>query len=218
MTPLPILASFFSGQNLACVRGERLVFADLSFTLEPGEALLLLGPNGSGKSSFLRILAGLSRPAAGELCWKGRPIDEAPERYTASVRYVGHQDAIKPALSIAETLFFWGSLYGIEQSELVFSTARAMTYFGLSALADTQGRLLSAGQKRRVNLARLLVGTAALWLLDEPATALDQESIMALGKSIAAHRARGGIVILSTHMVVDLPQARRLDMRDFSCH
>ncbi len=203
---------------MACVRGERLVFAGLSFTLEPSEALLLLGPNGSGKSSFLRILAGLSRPAAGELCWKGRPIDEAPERYTDSVRYVGHLDAIKPALSIAETLFFWGSLSGIKQPKIAKSTARAMTYFGLSALADTPGRLLSAGQKRRVNLARLLVGTADLWLLDEPATALDQESIMALGKIIAAHRAMGGMVILSTHMVVDLPQASRLDMRDFSCH
>lgn len=208
----------FSGQNLACLRGERLVFTGLSFTLEPSEALLLLGPNGSGKSSLLRLIAGLSRPAAGNLYWKGRPIDEAPELYTASVRYVGHRDAIKPALSIAETLIFWGSMSDIKQSQIAECTARAMTYFGLSALADTPGRLLSAGQKRRVNLARLLVGAADLWLLDEPATALDQGSIMVLRRIIAAHRARGGMVILSTHMAVDLPKSRRLDMRDFVCY
>ncbi|VBB68685.1 ABC transporter involved in cytochrome c biogenesis, ATPase component CcmA [invertebrate metagenome] len=193
-----------------------MVFASLSFTLEPSESLLLLGPNGSGKSSLLRLLAGLSRPATGELYWKGRPIDDAPERYTAAVRYVGHLDAIKPALSVAEALVFWGGLAGLGQQQVAEATARALTCFGLSAFADTPGRLLSAGQKRRVNLARLLLDTADLWLLDEPATALDQDSITALGNIIAAHRARGGMVILSTHMIVDLPQARQLDMRDFA--
>ena len=191
------------------------MFAGLSFTLKPSDALVLTGPNGSGKSSLLRILAGLSRPATGALCWKGRPISEVPELYTAAVRYVGHLDAIKPALSIAETLVFWGGMAGLQSSQVVEVTAQAMREFGLSALADTPGRLLSAGQKRRVNLARLLVGTTDLWLLDEPAIALDKVSIMALGRIIAEHRARGGMVILSTHMVVDLPHARRLDMRDF---
>ena len=208
--------SCLSGKNLACVRGERVVFSGLSFTLKPSEALLLLGPNGSGKSSFLRLLAGLSRPAAGDLCWNGRPIDDAPERYAASLCYIGHLDAIKPALSITETLTFWASMSGIKPSQIVKHTARAMTYFGLSTLADTPGRLLSAGQKRRVKLARLLVGTADLWLLDEPATALDQGSIMVLERIMAAHRARGGLVILATHMVVDLPYARKLYMRDFA--
>lgn len=206
----------FSGQDLACRRGERVVFARLSFALEPGEAILLVGPNGSGKSSFLRLLAGLSYPAAGGLFRKEQPISKEPETHAALLRYVGHLDAINPVLSVAESLVFWGELVGLSQRRAEVATTEAIGCFGLESLADTPGRLLSAGQKRQVNLARLLLGTSDLWLLDEPTVALDQNAAAVLAAVMAAHRARGGMVILSTHSKVELPQAQRLNMCDFA--
>ncbi|KAF0138850.1 MAG: heme exporter protein A [Rhodospirillaceae bacterium] len=178
--------------------------------------MLLVGPNGSGKSSLLRLLAGLLRPAGGSLFRKGQPISEEMESHLAMVRYVGHLDAVKPALSVAETLMFWGGFTGLGQRQAEAAAAAAMTCFGLERLADVPGRLLSAGQKRRVNLARLLLGTSDLWLLDEPATALDQTAVAALGMVMAEHRAHGGMVVLSTHTAVALSDAQRLDMRDFA--
>lgn len=210
-----VLPPCFSGRDLACLRGERVVFANLTFTLDSGEALLLVGPNGSGKSSLLRLLAGLLHPVAGGLFRKGRPITEDLETHTAMVRYVGHLDAVKPVLSVAEILVFWGRLVGLGQ-QAEAAAADAMICFGLEPLAGTPGRLLSAGQKRRVNLARLLLGTSDLWLLDEPTVALDQKAAVVLAMAMAAHRAQGGIVVLSTHTTVDLPQARQLDMCDFA--
>lgn len=212
----PVLPPCFSGQDLACRRGERVVFAHLSFALGPGEAILLVGPNGSGKSSLLRLLAGLLHPATGGLFRKERPISEEPETHAAMVRYVGHLDAVKPVLSVAESLVFWGALLGLSQRQAEVATAEAIACFGLEPLADAPGRLLSAGQKRRVSLARLLLGASDLWLLDEPTIALDQRAAAVLAMVMAAHRARGGMVVLSTHAEVDIPQARQLDMRDFA--
>ena len=204
----------FSGRNLVCVRGERSVFARLSFALSPGGALLLVGPNGSGKSSLLRLLAGLLPPAAGAVFRKDRRIDEDLEAHRAMIRYVGHLDAVKPALPVIEAVMFWGGLAGLDQRRA--AAVSAMTRFGIDRFADWPGRLLSAGQKRRVNLTRLLLGTSDVWLLDEPTTALDQASVAVLSAVVAEHRERGGMVILSTHTGVDLPEARRLDMRDFT--
>ena len=206
----------FSGRELVCVRGERSVFARLSFALNPGGALLLVGPNGSGKSSLLRLLAGLSPPAAGALFRNGQRIGEDMEAHMAMIRYVGHLDAVKPALPVAESVMFWGGLVGLDRRGACAAAVTAMTRFGIDRFADWPGRLLSAGQKRRVNLARLLLGTSDVWLLDEPTTALDQASVAVLGAVVAEHRDRGGMVVLSTHTGVDLPGAERLDMRDFT--
>jgi len=204
---------------LVCLRGERIVFANLDFRLAPGEALLLLGPNGSGKSSLLRLMAGLLRPMAGSMAWHDGPVSEDPERHHARTRYVGHTDAVKPVLTAAETLRFWARVCAEtppDRAALDRLVEQALARFDLSRLADVPGRMLSAGQKRRLNLARLLAAPAPLWLMDEPTTALDKASIRTLEGTLADHRARGGMVALSTHQDVNLPGARVLDLDTFA--
>jgi heme exporter protein A len=205
--------SLFEAQNLTCVRGGRAVFARLSFALESGQALFLLGPNGSGKSSLLRLLAGLLKPQAGRLLWDGQPVQDDPEAHGARLHYVGHHDAVKPVLTVAETLHFWARLHGGDSEARVL---KALETFAIKRLADVPGRLLSAGQKRRVNLARLIAAPAPLWLLDEPSVALDKASVKALEAAMAEHRAGGGMVIVSTHADIDLPGASILQLGAFA--
>ncbi|MBI5120935.1 MAG: heme ABC exporter ATP-binding protein CcmA [Rhodospirillales bacterium] len=205
--------SEFIAENLTCVRGGRAVFARLSFQLDFGQALFLLGPNGSGKSSLLRLLAGLLRPTAGRLVWDGQDIAEDMESHGARLHYVGHHDAVKPVLTVAETLHFWARLHGHDSESRV---GQALDAFNIARLAEVPGRLLSAGQKRRVNLARLIAAPAPLWLLDEPSVALDKASVKALEAAMAAHRAQGGMVIVSTHADIDLPDAAILHLDDFA--
>jgi heme exporter protein A len=204
-------------RGLACLRGARLVFSHLDFQLSAGGALLLVGHNGSGKSSLLRLLAGLSRPFAGGLFWQNDPIAADLEAHRARLRYAGHQDAVKPALTALENLSVWAGLDGLPDPK-----GRALAALGrvdLSHIADMPGRYLSAGQKKRVNLARLALTPAShapLWLLDEPATALDRDSVARLAGLMARHRADGGMVVLSTHSAIDLPGAQVLDVSLFS--
>ncbi len=207
-------SSSFSADGLACVRGERVVFAQLDFQLASGEALLLLGPNGSGKSSLLRLLAGLLKPAAGRLSWNGAAVADDREVHAARIHYVGHHDAIKPVLTVLENLRFWARLHDPDSGD---EAARmALERFGLWRLHEVPGKLLSAGQKRRLNLSRLLGAPAPVWLLDEPSVALDKASVKTLEAVIAEHRARGGMVILSTHADVDLPGAQALHLDRFA--
>lgn len=203
----------FAGSSLTCVRGERVVFTGLDFSLAPGDALVLLGPNGSGKSSLLRLMAGLIRPAAGRLSWNGQPVGADREAHAGRTHYVGHHDAIKPVLTVAENLRFWARLHGAGGDAKALA---ALDRFGLGHLAGMPGKLLSAGQKRRLNLARLLAAPAPLWLLDEPSVALDRASVRRLEEVIAEHRAAGGMVVLSTHAVVDLPGGRELLLDDYA--
>ena len=198
-----------SADGIACVRGERLVFADLSFRLGPGEALLLHGPNGSGKSSLLRVLAGLTPPAAGRMSWGGESVAENPEGHRARTLYVGHLDAVKAAFTAAENLAFWDRLGGGYETGAVQA---ALSRLGLSAQAGMAARLLSAGQRRRLNLARLLLRPVALWLLDEPTTTLDAENTAAIGGMIADHRAQGGVVVIASHGDFAPPGAARLNL------
>ncbi|MFC7736399.1 heme ABC exporter ATP-binding protein CcmA [Roseomonas sp. GCM10028921] len=190
-------------EGLAIRRGGRVVFSDLSLRTRPGEALLLLGPNGAGKSTLLRALAGLLRPAAGRVLWDGEDVADDSAAHGARTRYLGHQDAIKPALTPREDLAFWARLRGGEPE----ATLAAL---GLSALAGLPCRSLSAGQRRRLALARLALGEAPLWLLDEPTLGLDSASIARLGALLASHRARGGIVLAATHLPLPLPNAQEV--------
>lgn len=201
----------FAAENLACIRGERPVFSGLDFTLESGGALLLHGPNGSGKSSLLRILAGFLQPVDGRLTWNGAALGEAPEAHRERLHYVGHLDAVKPTLTVAENLRFWARSRGHPQA-----ADDALARLGLDALADVPGRFLSAGQRRRAALARLLATPAPLWLLDEPTVTLDAEATARLEGIVRAHRAAGGMVVVATHTEIGLEEATRIDMGEHS--
>ena len=195
---------------LDCGRGGRAVFGGLDFGLEAGGALLLHGPNGAGKSSLLRILAGLLRPAAGHLMWNGAAVRDDQEAHRARLHYVGHLDALKPLMTPRETLGFFAAMRG-QQARADLALER----LGLAGLAETPGRYLSAGQKRRVALARLIASPARLWLLDEPTVTLDLEATTRLEGLMAAHRAQGGMVVVATHTGLVLDGAARIDLSHF---
>lgn len=204
--------TLFEGRDLTCVRGERQVFAGLGFALAAGGALLLRGPNGSGKSSLLRLMAGLLEPARGSLAWGERPVSDDPEAHRARMRYLGHLDAVKPVLSAAENLAFWATVQGERRA----GVAGALERVGLTRLGDMPARLLSAGQRRRLALARLFLAPADLWLLDEPTVGLDEDSVGRLQAGLADHRRGGGRVAIATHTALDLPGADCLELPAFA--
>ncbi len=178
-------------------RGDRLVLRGIGLAVEAGGALLLLGPNGAGKSTLLRTLAGLHRPDSGTIL-----LDNSPD-YAGRAAYLGHQDAIKPALSALENLRFAARISRRDPRA-------ALSALGLATLAELPARMLSAGQKRRLALARLAVSDAPLWLLDEPTVGLDDASLPLLGALLASHRASGGLVVAATHVPVPLPGCAEL--------
>lgn len=196
-----------SATDLTCLRGARLVFEGLSFSLKAGDALLLTGPNGSGKSSLIRLMAGLLEPLDGTISFG----DEGDGR--ASVAYVGHQDPIKPTLTVREELSFWAALHGFQNSDAI---DRALNALNLVDLASAPGRILSSGQRRRSTLAQLVVSEAPIWLLDEPTVGLDTASVGLVERLVADHRAAGGIVVLSTHIEIALPGGTTLDLGDYA--
>lgn len=207
--------SVFTGHDLVCIRGERCVFSGLNFSVSSGGALVLIGPNGSGKSSLLRLMAGLLRPAAGVIAWDGEKITDEPELHNGRLHYVGHLDAVKPVLNVTENLTFWAALRS-GNADAAAAVAAALGAFGLSHLADVPGKFLSAGQKRRLNLARLSASPADLWLLDEPTTALDVKAVSEFEAAIAKHRSVGGMVVVSTHVGIAMDGAATLDLKEFS--
>lgn len=204
--------SKFHGEGLVCVRGDRMVFQGLDFNLEPGGALILIGPNGAGKSSLLRMQAGLLKPYAGRLMWDGEDALDDIDEHGAKLHYVGHHDAIKPVLTANENILFWAQLRGTGAG----GVESALNTFDIEHLYDVPGRFLSAGQKRRVNLSRIIAAPAPLWLLDEPTTALDKATVKRLEQAIQAHRDAGGMVVLSTHTDVNMPGAKVLDLAEFA--
>ena len=194
-----------AAKDIAVMRGERVVFIGLSFTISPGEAILLTGANGAGKSTLLRALAGLVPLAEGDLLWQGEPALADMAAHAARLRYLGHADALKPGLTVAENLDFWRHRWGGDP-------AAALAAVDLAPLAELPARMLSAGQKRRLALARLALAPCPLWLLDEPSVGLDTASLGRLGQLLAAHRAQGGAVIAATHVGLPLPGARDLQL------
>jgi heme exporter protein A len=204
----------FAGRKLACQRGERLVFRGLDFTLQKGGALILVGPNGSGKSSLLRVMAGLTPLVAGTLTWDGADMRADRGAHRGRLHFIGHADALKPALSAEEMLRFWARMRATTTADAL-DIGAALAQFGLGAAAQWPCRYLSAGQRRRLTLARLVAGAAPLWLLDEPMTGLDSEAAEQLRAAIAAHRRSDGCVVLSTHTSLDLADATILSLADF---
>lgn len=201
-----------AAEGLACRRAERLIFQDLGFHLQPGGLLLLVGPNGSGKSSLLRLLAGLLRPVAGRLTYGGRPVFDEPSDYHRRLHYLGHQEAAKPVLTGAENLAFWCRLRGAGTKGL----QPALDAFRLRELAGQPVRLYSAGQRRRLALARLLAAPAPIWLLDEPSVGLDDASVATLVAAVERHRAGGGQVVLATHVELGLAAPQRLVLAEYA--
>jgi heme exporter protein A len=212
---LPTYSQRFHAQGLTGVRNGHCLFENIAFSLAPGAALLVTGPNGAGKSTLLRILAGLLPPAAGRsmLIRDGSTADDGVQDEADSglrLVYVGHANAIKAGLSVAQNVRFWAELAGGGAAERRDRGEAALAAFDLTDLADLPARYLSAGQKRRLALSRLVAMPAALWLLDEPSTALDAGSVALLEAAVGAHRTGGGIAVIATHQDLSVPGAERL--------
>lgn len=181
-------------RDLACRRGDRLLFTGLDFALAPGAALIVEGPNGAGKTSLMRMAAGLLRPFAGRV-----------ER-TAPMAFLGHELALDLDLPLARALGLWARLDGVGAD----AVDRALAEVALAPLAQVPVRLLSSGQRRRAGLARVIAGGAPLWLLDEPGVGLDVAALDRLAATMAAHRAGGGAILVTTHMPLGLDGCARL--------
>ena len=188
----------FAVDTLSCSRGELRILSGVTFSLSPGEALVLKGPNGAGKTTLLRVLAGLAPAESGRIT--------APEE---SIAYAGHADGIKAQLSVAENLRFWAAVFGGRH------IAPALDTFGLRGLADRPAQYLAAGQKRRLGLSRLLVTGRMIWLLDEPTVSLDRENVAQFARMIESHLKGGGIAVMATHVDLGLSSARELDITRF---
>lgn len=194
--------------GLSCIRGERCLFSGLDLAVGPGEWLHVQGENGAGKTSLLRILASLSPPAEGEIRWKDAPIRTLAEDYHRDMLFLGHHGAVKEELTPYENLTLAAKLDGGPLDET--AALKALARFGLRGREDLAVRFLSAGQKRRVLLARLAVRQATLWILDEPFTALDVKAVDMLSGLIEEHVKAGGICILTSHQSMPLPNGRTL--------
>jgi heme exporter protein A len=192
------------GADIAIERGGRRLFSHLSLAVGAGEALAVTGRNGAGKSSLLRAIAGLLPFAAGELTLEGGQSDES---IGGQAHYLGHADALKGSLTARENLDFWASMLGAAGPAL--NAAAALASVGLAHILDFPVAILSAGQRRRVALARLLVAYRPLWLLDEPTSALDAAAQQRLGQIMRAHLAQGGLIVAATHAPLGI-EAREL--------
>jgi heme exporter protein A len=181
-----------SGREIGCVRGGREVFSGLAFEAASGEALAVTGPNGSGKTSLLRLIAGLLTVVRGSISLEG---GEAELTLPEQSHYLGHRDAIKPALSVSENLTFWRDFLGGE----AFDPAEILKLVGLDHAARLPAAYLSAGQRRRLSIARLLAVRRPIWLLDEPTNALDAAGQTLFATLMGDHLSRGGLIIAATH-------------------
>ena len=188
----------FSAQNLACRRGDVTVLADVRFDIAPGNALILRGPNGSGKTTLLRCIAGLTPAVAGTLSFT-----------SDDVAYAAHADGLKAQMTVEETLRFWAKVFGAPDIDA------AVSAFDLVPLMDRRTQNLSAGQKRRLSLARLVLTGRPLWALDEPTVSLDTDAVAQFTTAVRTHLGAGGAAIIATHIDLGLPDAATLDVGPF---
>lgn len=188
--------------NLGCVRGDRRLFSDLNFSLNPGGFAQITGPNGSGKTSLLRLICRLSEPAEGEIRWRGTNIRSLSEEYFSTLTYIGHRPGVKDELTAIENLRISSGLGGAEVSRQ--EAMDTLQYMGLAGREDLPARLLSEGQRRRLALSRLGVCRTVLWVLDEVMTSLDRAAVTLVGSLIEEHLAKGGMAIVATHQELNL--------------
>jgi heme exporter protein A len=200
-------------ENLACYRTGSLIFSGQTFTIIAGEAVMLRGPNGSGKSTLLRALAGML-PFEGDVILNGVTLGKDMDGVQEQIAYAGHLDAIKPQLTVAENLTFWAQLFAGG------SIDDAVEQFSLAEIWDRPAHACSAGQKRRLGLARLVVSGRPLWLLDEPTVSLDVETTVRFANIVETHCAGGGMALIATHIDLGLENPREilLDPNDMPKH
>ncbi|MCG7588107.1 cytochrome c biogenesis heme-transporting ATPase CcmA [Photobacterium sp. OFAV2-7] len=212
-----------SVQELSCVRDERVLFDDLSFSVSSGELVQIEGHNGAGKTTLLRIIAGLGRADSGSVCWNNENIESAREDYYQDLLFLGHQTGVKRELTAFENLAFFQAMHThTEDSELTGTPQvngddclwQALAHVGLAGREDVPAGQLSAGQQRRVALARLWISNHKLWILDEPLTAIDKQGVKVLERLFLSHVERGGVVLLTTHqdMFTDSNHLRKIKL------
>jgi len=195
--------------GLTLEREGRTLFRDLGLSLFPGACVVIRGRNGSGKTSLLRLIAGLEQPTSGLVAWEDVPIAEHPD-YPNQCQFVGHRNAMKPYLTVEENLLFWAKLH---DAEMLMPIATEL--WELGDVLDEPYQLLSQGWQRRVALARLLVSPGKVWLMDEPMANLDKEGVDLLERLLQSRCGQGGIVLMTSHIEVDLPFADQLFVQDF---
>ncbi|XP_042493434.1 ABC transporter I family member 1 [Macadamia integrifolia] len=198
--PLPRLLL----NNVSCMRNAQMVLKNINVSVHDGTALVLTGANGAGKSTFLRMLAGFSKPSAGEILWNGHDITDSGvfQQYKLQLNWVSLKDAIKERLTVLENVQWFEVLEGKSGKALP-----SLEFMGLGRLANEKSRMLSMGQRKRLQLARLLAIDRPIWLLDEPSVALDVEGVKLLEYIIAEHRKKGGIVFVATHLPIEIEDA-----------
>ena len=189
-------------RELLCERDERTLFSGLSFTLNAGEWVQITGSNGAGKTTLLRLLTGLSRPDAGDVLWQGQPLHQVRDSYHQNLLWIGHQPGIKTRLTALENLHFY------HRDGDTAQCLEALAQAGLAGFEDIPVNQLSAGQQRRVALARLWLTRATLWILDEPFTAIDVNGVDRLTQRMAQHTEQVGIVILTTHQPLNVAESK----------
>ncbi|WP_028024803.1 cytochrome c biogenesis heme-transporting ATPase CcmA [Enterovibrio calviensis] len=182
--------------QLSSIRDERVLFEDLCFTVSPGELVQVEGPNGAGKTTLLRIIAGLGLAESGEVSWQGQPVSKAREEFYSNLLFLGHSTGVKRELTAFENLAFYQQMHGSADESVLWD---ALARVGLAGREDVPAAQLSAGQNRRVALARLWISQSKLWILDEPLTAIDKQGVKVLESLFQQHVNGGGMVLFTTH-------------------
>ncbi|MEI8609668.1 cytochrome c biogenesis heme-transporting ATPase CcmA [Enterovibrio sp. Hal110] len=198
-------------RQLSSIRDERVLFEDLNFTVSPGDLVQIEGPNGAGKTTLLRIIAGLGLSESGDVLWNGSSVTKSREEFYSDLLFLGHSTGVKRELTAYENLAFYQKMHGTPDEDRLWD---ALAHVGLAGREDVPAAQLSAGQNRRVALARLWVSESLLWILDEPLTAIDKQGVKVLEQLFQKHVDNGGIVLFTTHqdMFHDNPKLRRITL------